>query len=224
MMKRLFNITTVLVIITLAAGCQNDETDVVYTRIDGETLTAIQLFDNEKILISEIPLWKVNEHDDLYMCYGRIVLAASYQKANGFAFLMEGSTITDERIFFEKEGLKYKGQIYKPDKRVKRIKLQGKYGGKCYAASDDEGGAFLAFINDKKLLFLSYNTYEITQKTFSNYTISGKKIIADELNMVFEDEGNERLIMDNDWTMIIFKFKEKINDYTLWENILSNED
>lgn len=224
MMKRLFNITTVLVIITLAAGCQNDETDVVYTRIDGETLTAIQLFDNEKILISEIPLWKVNEHDDLYMCYGRIVLAASYQKANGFAFLMEGSTITDERIFFDKEGLKYKGQIYKPDKRVKRINPQGKYGGKCYAASDDEGGAFLVFINDKKLLFLSYNTYEITQKTFSNYTISGKKIIADELNMVFEDEGNERLIMDNDWTMIIFKFKEKINDYTLWENILSNED
>lgn len=224
MMKRLFNITTVLVIITLAAGCQNDETDVVYTRIDGETLTAIQLFDNEKILISEIPLWKVNEHDDLYMCYGRIVLAASYQKANGFAFLMEGSTITDERIFFEKEGLKYKGQIYKPDKRVKRIKLQGKYGGKCYAASDDEGGAFLVFINDKKLLFLSYNTYEITQKTFSNYTISGKKIIADELNMVFEDEGNERLIMDNDWTMIIFKFKEDMNDYTLWDKILSNED
>lgn len=224
MMKRLFNITTVLVIITLAAGCQNDETDVVYTRIDGETLTAIQLFDNEKILISEIPLWKVNEHDDLYMCYGRIVLAASYQKANGFAFLMEGSTITDERIFFEKEGLKYKGQIYKPDKRVKRIKLQGKYGGKCYAASDDEGGAFLVFINDKKLLFLSYNTYEITQKTFSNYTISGKKIIADELNMVFEDEGNERLIMDNDWTMIIFKFKEDMNDYTLWNKILSNED
>lgn len=223
-MKRLFNITTVLVIITLAAGCQNDETDVVYTRIDGETLTAIQLFDNEKILISEIPLWKVNEHDDLYMCYGRIVLAASYQKANGFAFLMEGSTITDERIFFEKEGLKYKGQIYKPDKRVKRIKLQGKYGGKCYAASDDEGGAFLVFINDKKLLFLSYNTYEITQKTFSNYTISGKKIIADELNMVFEDEGNERLIMDNDWTMIIFKFKEDMNDYTLWDKILSNED
>lgn len=224
MMKRLFNITTVLVIITLAAGCQNDETDVVYTRIDGETLTAIQLFDNEKILISEIPLWKVNEHDNLYMCYGRIVLAASYQKANGFAFLMEGSTITDERIFFEKEGLKYKGQIYKPDKRVKRIKLQGKYGGKCYAASDDEGGAFLVFINDKKLLFLSYNTYEITQKTFSNYTISGKKIIADELNMVFEDEGNERLIMDNDWTMIIFKFKEDMNDYTLWDKILSNED
>ena len=224
MMKRLFNITTVLVIITLAAGCQNDETDVVYTRIDGETLTAIQLFDNEKILISEIPLWKVNEHDDLYMCYGRIVLAASYQKANGFAYLMEGSTITDERIFFEKEGLKYKGQIYKPDKRVKRIKLQGKYGGKCYAASDDEGGAFLVFINDKKLLFLSYNTYEITQKTFSNYTISGKKIIADELNMVFEDEGNERLIMDNDWTMIIFKFKEDMNDYTLWNKILSNED
>ena len=224
MMKRLFNITTVLVIITLAAGCQNDETDVVYTRIDGETLTAIQLFDNEKILISEIPLWKVNEHDDLYMCYGRIVLAASYQKANGFAYLMEGSTITDERIFFEKEGLKYKGQIYKPDKRVKRIKLQGKYGGKCYAASDDEGGAFLVFINDKKLLFLSYNTYEITQKTFSNYTISGKKIIADELNMVFEDEGNERLIMDNDWTMIIFKFKEDMNDYTLWDKILSNED
>ena len=223
-MKRLFNITTVLVIITLAAGCQNDETDVVYTRIDGETLTAIQLFDNEKILISEIPLWKVNEHDNLYMCYGRIVLAASYQKANGFAFLMEGSTITDERIFFEKEGLKYKGQIYKPDKRVKRIKLQGKYGGKCYAASDDEGGAFLVFINDKKLLFLSYNTYEITQKTFSNYTISGKKIIADELNMVFEDEGNERLIMDNDWTMIIFKFKEDMNDYTLWDKILSNED
>lgn len=224
MMKRLFNITTVLVIITLAAGCQNDETDVVYTRIDGETLTAIQLFDNEKILISEIPLWKVNEHDDLYMCYGRIVLAASYQKANGFAFLMEGSTITDERIFFEKEGLKYKGQIYKPDKRVKRINPQGKYGGKCYAASDDEGGAFLVFINDKKLLFLSYNTYEITQKTFSNYTISGKKIIADELNMVFEDEGNERLIMDNDWTMIIFKFKEDMNDYTLWNKILSNED
>lgn len=224
MMKRLFNITTVLVIITLAAGCQNDETDVVYTRIDGETLTAIQLFDNEKILISEIPLWKVNEHDDLYMCYGRIVLAASYQKANGFAFLMEGSTITDERIFFEKEGLKYKGQIYKPDKRVKRINPQGKYGGKCYAASDDEGGAFLVFINDKKLLFLSYNTYEITQKTFSNYTISGKKIIADELNMVFEDEGNERLIMDNDWTMIIFKFKEDMNDYTLWDKILSNED
>ena len=224
MMKRLFNITTVLVIITLAAGCQNDETDVVYTRIDGETLTAIQLFDNEKILISEIPLWKVNEHDNLYMCYGRIVLAASYQKANGFAFLMEGSTITDERIFFEKEGLKYKGQIYKPDKRVKRINPQGKYGGKCYAASDDEGGAFLVFINDKKLLFLSYNTYEITQKTFSNYTISGKKIIADELNMVFEDEGNERLIMDNDWTMIIFKFKEDMNDYTLWDKILSNED
>ena len=158
------------------------------------------------------------------MCYGRIVLAASYQKANGFAYLMEGSTITDERIFFEKEGLKYKGQIYKPDKRVKRIKLQGKYGGKCYAASDDEGGAFLVFINDKKLLFLSYNTYEITQKTFSNYTISGKKIIADELNMVFEDEGNERLIMDNDWTMIIFKFKEDMNDYTLWDKILSNED
>lgn len=109
MMKRLLNITTVLVIITLAAGCQNDETDVVYTRIDGETLTAIQLFDNEKILISEIPLWKVNEHDDLYMCYGRIVLAASYQKANGFAYLMKGRTITDERIFFDKEGLKYKG-------------------------------------------------------------------------------------------------------------------
>ncbi len=223
-MRRLLNITTVFMILALAAGCQNDETDVVYTRVDGETLTAIQLFDNEKILISEIPLWEFDEHDDLYMCYGRIVLAASYQKANGFAYLMEGNTITDERIFFEKEGLKYKGQIYKPDKRVKRINPQGKYGGKCYAASDDEGGAFLVFINDKKLLFLSYNTYEITQKTFSNYTISGKKIIADELNMVFEDEGNERLIMDNDWTMIIFKFKEKINDYTLWENILSNED
>lgn len=224
MLRRLLNITTALMIIVLITGCQNDETNIVYTRIDKDILTAIQLFDNEKILISEIPLWKVNEHDDLYMCYGRIVLAASYQKANGFAYLMEGSTITDERIFFEKESLKYKGQIYKPDKRVKRINPQGKYGGKCYAASDDEGGAFLVFINDKKLLFLSYNTYEITQKTFSNYTISGKKIIADELNMVFEDEGNERLIMDNDWTMIIFKFKEKINDYTLWENILSNED
>lgn len=224
MLRRLLNITTALMIIVLITGCQNDETNIVYTRIDKDILTAIQLFDNGKILISEIPLWEFDEHDDLYMCYGRIVLAASYQKANGFAYLMEGSTITDERIFFDKEGLKYKGQIYKPDKRVKRINPQGKYGGKCYAASDDEGGAFLVFINDKKLLFLSYNTYEITQKTFSNYTISGKKIIADELNMVFEDEGNERLIMDNDWTMIIFKFKEKINDYTLWENILSNED
>ena len=223
-MRRLLNITTVFMILALAAGCQNDETDVVYTRVDGETLTAIQLFDNEKILISEIPLWEFDEHDDLYMCYGRIVLAASYQKANGFAYLMEGSTITDERKKKKKEGLKYKGQIYKPDKRVKRINPQGKYGGKCYAASDDEGGAFLVFINDKKLLFLSYNTYEITQKTFSNYTISGKKIIADELNMVFEDEGNERLIMDNDWTMIIFKFKEDMNDYTLWNKILSNED
>lgn len=223
-MKRLSNITAAIMLLILTTGCKSGITDVVYTHTDGETLTAIQLFDNEKILISEIPLWKVNEHDDLYMYYGRIVLAASYQKANGFAYLMEGSTITDERIFFEKEGLKYKDQIYKPDKRVKRINPQGKYGGKCYAASDDEGGAFLVFINDKKLLFLSYNTYEITQKTFSNYTISGKKIIADELNMVFEDEGNERLIMDNDWTMIIFKFKEEINDYTLWENILSNED
>ena len=223
-MKRLSNITAAIMLLILTTGCKSGITDVVYTHTDGETLTAIQLFDNEKILISEIPLWEFDEHDDLYMCYGRIVLAASYQKANGFAYLMEGSTITVERIFFEKESLKYKGQIYKPDKRVKRINPQGKYGGKCYAASDDEGGAFLVFINDKKLLFLSYNTYEITQKTFSNYTISGKKIIADELNMVFEDEGNERLIMDNDWTMIIFKFKEKINDYTLWENILSNED
>lgn len=224
MLRRLLNITTALMIIVLITGCQNDETNIVYTRIDKDILTAIQLFDNGKILISEIPLWEFDEHDDLYMCYGRIVLAASYQKANGFAYLMEGSTITDERIFFEKESLKYKGQIYKPDKRVKRINPQGKYGGKCYAASDDEGGAFLVFINDKKLLFLSYNTYEITQKTFSNYTISGKKIIADELNMVFEDEGNERLIMDNDWTMIIFKFKEDMNDYTLWNKILSNED
>lgn len=223
-MKRLSNITAAIMLLVLTTGCKSGITDVVYTHTDGETLTAIQLFDNEKILISEIPLWKANEHDDLYMCYGRIVLAASYQKANGFAYLTEGSTITDERIFFDKEGLKYKGQIYKPDKRVKRINPQGKYGGKCYAASDDEGGAFLVFINDKKLLFLSYNTYEITQKTFSNYTISGKKIIADELNMVFEDEGNERLIMDNDWTMIIFKFKEDMNDYTLWNKILSNED
>lgn len=223
-MKRLLNITTALMIIVLTAGCQNDETNIVYTRIDKDILTAIQLFDNGKILISEIPLWEFDEHDELYMCYGRIVLAASYQKANGFAYLMEGSTIIDERIFFEKEGLKYKGQIYKPDKRVQRIKSQGKYGGKCYAASDDEGGAFLVFINDKKLLFLSYNTYRITQKTFSNYTISGKKIIADELNMVFEDEGNDRLIMDNDWTMIIFKFKEDMNDYTLWDKILSNKD
>lgn len=223
-MKRLSNITAAIMLLILTTGCKSGITDVVYTHTDGETLIAIQLFDNEKILISEIPLWEFDEHDDLYMCYGRIVLAASYQKANGFAYLMEGSTITDERIFFEKEGLKYKGQIYKPDKRVKRINPQGKYGGKCYAASDDEGGAFLVFINDKKLLFLSYNTYEITQKTFSNYTISGKKIIADELNMVFEDEGNERLIMDNDWTMIIFKFKEDMNDYTLWNKILSNED
>lgn len=42
--------------------------------------------------------------------------------------------------------------------------------------------------------------------------------------MVFKDEGDERLIMDNDWTTIIFKYKENMDDYTLWDKILSNEN
>lgn len=223
-MKRLLNIITVLMIIVLGTGCRNDETGVIYTRTDGEFLTAIQLFENGKILVSGIPLWKFDENEDLYMCYGQTMLAANYQKADGFAYLMNGTDTTNERIYFEKEGIKIQNQIYKPDKRVKRIEPKGKYGGKCYAASNDEGGAFLVFINDKKLLFLSYNTHRITKKTFSNYTISDKKIIADELNMVFKDEGDERLIMDNDWTTIIFKYKENMDDYTLWDKILSNEN
>ena len=63
-MKRLSNITAAIMLLILTTGCKSGITDVVYTHTDGETLTAIQLFDNEKILISEIPLWKVNEHDD----------------------------------------------------------------------------------------------------------------------------------------------------------------
>lgn len=37
-------------------------------------------------------------------------------------------------------------------------------------------------------------------------------------------EGDKRLIMDNDWTTIIFKYKENMDDYTLWDKILSNEN
>lgn len=88
--------------------------------------------------------------EELYLCYGKMMQRASYQQLNDVINILQHNEITDKIILQEDGGLRYKADVYWPDKRFKDIKPVGKYGGKAYIAnlSEGNGAIYLAFIND----------------------------------------------------------------------------
>ncbi|MCH5327432.1 MAG: hypothetical protein J1E02_00290 [Coprobacter sp.] len=173
---------------------------------------AIKLYDNGAILFSKISTDIVRENKNLYMCYGHMD-GAFYKRRGNIINVIEN----DEVIEIESNGLKYQEMIFKPDNRFKEIKRVGKYAGKCYEAEFDNKKIYLVFIDNQELYMIA----GYSDTGIYSYDISKGKILINKLNIVLKEESSDYLIFDNDWVNIIFKFKENMTDYSLWEkNIL----
>lgn len=64
--------------------------------------------------------------EELYLCYGKMMQRASYQQLNDVINILQHNEITDKIILQEDGGLRYKADVYWPDKRFKDIKPVGK--------------------------------------------------------------------------------------------------
>lgn len=228
-MKKILNYTIAMLCMFMAFGCSNGVKDMAYSytdQISGD-VTVIRLFEEKgKVLITRFSAWEIEQHqEELYLCYGKMMQRASYQQLDDVINIMQHNEITDKIILQEDGGLRYKADVYWPDKRFKDIKPVGKYGGKAYIAnlSEGNGAIYLAFINERKLYYVVFNAKinEFKDVKLCDYEISGKKILVSDLDLFFEEEGENFLIMNTGWSYVTFKSIGELDDYKLWEDVLS---
>lgn len=228
-MKKILNYTIAMLCMVMAFGCSNGVKDMAYSYTNPQNgdVTVIRLYEKKgKVLITKFSAWEIEQHqEELYLCYGKAILGASYQQLDDVINIMQHNEITDKIILQEDGGLRYKADVYWPDKRFKDIKPVGKYGGKAYIAnlSEGDGAIYLAFINERKLYYVVFNAKinEFEDVKLCDYEISGKKILVSDLDLFFEEEGENFLIMNTGWSYVTFKSIGELDDYKLWEDVLS---
>ena len=112
-----------------------------------------------------------------------------------------------DKIIVQKDGgIRYKADVYRPDKRFKDIKPVGKYGGKSYESKGDDGNMYMCFIDEKTVLLATEGGLD-----YYDYEISNGKILISGKNLIFSN-----------WTSLVMKYKGIVDDYKLWNYVLSD--
>lgn len=209
----------------MVAGCGTELKDIAYSytnKSNGE-VTVIRLYENGKVLINRFNRLSLENKDKIHMCKGSNVLGASYNIVDSIINVTVEDYITDKIIVQKDGGLRYKSDVYRPDKRFKDIRPIGKYGGKAYEAKDEGNGLYMCFIDDKTVLLASLNrSSDNVDVDYYDYEVSGDNVVISDKNFIFKSEGENYLVMDNGWGKIVMKYTGLVDDYKLWNYILSD--
>lgn len=218
-MKKLINFLIVVVCVIMTTACESELKDMAYsyTNKSNGDVTVIRLYKNGKVLINRFSKWDVEDKDEIYMYKGKHVIGASYGRIDSIINIKNEYEVFDKIIIQKDGGIRYKADVYRPDKRFKDIKPVGKYGGRAYESKGDDGHVYMCFIDEKTVLFATHSEMD-----FYDYEISNGKIMIIGKNLIFKPEGDNYLVLDSSWTTVVMKYKGVVDDYELWSYILSD--
>lgn len=224
-MKRIFNFLIVVICVIMTTGCESKLKDMAYsyTNESSGTVSVIRLYNNGKVLINRFSKWDIEGDEEIYMIKGRNMVCASYERRDSIINIIVGDEIRDKIIIQKDGGIRYKADVYRPDKRFKNIKPVGKYGGKSYEADDESTKLYMCFIDEETVLLASQGNYsDNIDLDYYKYEISGDKIIISGKGLIFKPEGENYLIMNNEWASLVMKYTGIVDDYKLYNYVLSD--
>lgn len=225
-MKKLLVFFVTIACLVVVTGCGTRLRDIAYSYTNKSTgeVTVIRLYANGKVLINRFNRWSLKNKDKIHMCKGSNIVGASYNKIDSIINITIDGNIIDKIIVQKDGGLRYKSDVYRPDERFKDIKPVGEYGGKAYETKSNGNGLYMCFIDEETVLIASLNRYsDNIDVDYYDYDVSADKIVISDKNFIFRAEGENYLVMDNGWGKIVMKYTGFVDDYKLWNYILSDE-
>lgn len=218
-MKKLINFLFVVVCVIMTTACESELKDMAYsyTNKSNGDVTVIRLYKGGNVLINKFTKWDVEDKDEIYMYKGRHIIGASYSRIDSIINIKNEYEVFDKIIVQKDGGIRYKADVYRPDKRFKDIKPVGKYGGKSYESKGDDGNMYMCFIDEKTVLLATEGGLD-----YYDYEISNGKILISGKNLIFKPEGDNYLVLESNWTSLVMKYKGMVDDYELWSYILSD--
>ena len=75
----------------------------------------------------------------------------------------------------------------------------------------------MCFIDEKTVLLATEGGLD-----YYDYEISNGKILISGKNLIFKPEGDNFLVLESNWTSLVMKYKGIVDDYELWNYVLSD--